>query len=108
MNPVGVLSEPFKQLTQRPVEGFFYWSSGLNIHPRQPVFDIPNLPLAGQVSQLGQTALGQPQFFPSLADAPAEVLAQIAVKCSSFHLAAYTDEVNQAGSSAQLFRGSII
>ncbi len=69
------LSEPLKQLTQRPVEGFCYSASGLNIHPGQPVFDIPNLPLAGHVSQLGQTALGQPQFFPSLADAPTEVLA---------------------------------
>ena len=59
----------------RPVEGFCYSASGLNIHPGQPVFDIPNLPLAGHVSQLGQTALGQPQFFPSLADAPTEVLA---------------------------------
>jgi hypothetical protein len=30
------------------------------------------------------------------------------VKCSLFHLAAYTYEVNQAGLSAQLFPGSII
>jgi hypothetical protein len=52
------------------------------------VFDIPDLPLAGSVSRLGQTTLGQPQFFPPSGDAPTELLAQTAVKCSSFHLAA--------------------
>jgi hypothetical protein len=52
------------------------------------VFDIPNLPLAGQLSQLGQATLSQSQFFPPSADAPTELLAQTAVKCSSFHLAA--------------------
>jgi hypothetical protein len=88
MNLVGVFSEPLKQLTQRPVEGSCYSASGLNIHPGQPVFDIPSMPLAGHVRQLAQTALGRPQFFPTLADAPTEFLAQTAVKCSSFHLAA--------------------
>src|ERR1035437_1623047 len=87
-NLVSVFSEPLKQLTQRPAEGLCYSASGLNGHPGLPVFDIPNLPLAGYVSQLGQATLGQPQFFPPSADAPPELLAQPAVKCSSFHLAA--------------------
>ena len=100
-NLVSVFSEPLKQLTQRPVEGFCYSASGLNVHPGQPVFHSPSLPLAGQVSQLGQAALGQPQFFPSSADALTELLAQTAVKCSSFHLAAYDDEADQANSNAQ-------
>jgi hypothetical protein len=44
--------------------------------------------LAGQLSQLGQTALCQPQFFSPPADALTELLAQTAVKCSTIHLAA--------------------
>jgi hypothetical protein len=62
--------------------------SGLNGHPGLPVFDSPNLPLAGHIRQCGQATLGQPQFLPPSADAPTELLAQTAVKCSSFHLAA--------------------
>ena len=106
VNLVSVFSEPLKQLTQRPVEGFCYSASGLHIHPGQPVLDIPNLPLARHVSQLGQATLGQPQFFPPSADAPPEVLAQTAVKWSSFHLAAYAEGAGLANSSAQLSPGS--
>jgi hypothetical protein len=83
MNPVGVLSEPFKQLTQRPVESCCDSASGLNGHSGLPVLHTPDLPLTGQVSEFTQAALRQPQFFSASADAPTELLAQTAVKCSS-------------------------
>jgi hypothetical protein len=38
------------------------------------MFQTPNLPLAGQLSPLGQAALGESQFFSPLADAPTEFL----------------------------------
>jgi hypothetical protein len=77
MNLVGVFSEPLKQLTQRPVEGFCY------------TFAKPSLILRHLRNHTPSSSEDR-------------------VKCSLFHLAAYTYEVNQAGLSAQLFPGSII
>ena len=52
--------------------------------------------------------VGSAPVLPAPADAPTEVLAQTAVKCSTIHLAAYADGTDQANSSAQSSPGSII
>ena len=74
-----------KRLAQRPAEGVRYALCGFDGHSGEAVFEIPSLPLAGQIGRAGETALGESPLLPTQPDALTQSLAQPAIKGPSFH-----------------------